>query len=61
MDIDIIGIIDSERDEILKEITDCVFEWNWTMFGGIEVSGGKYSMEGFTMWLDRMDVIWCHK
>ena len=61
MIIDIIGMTDSEKEEILTEITANGFEWNWTDFGGITVWGSDYSIKSFTMWLNSIDVLWCDK
>ncbi len=60
MKIEVIGIIDSEKDEVFKEIDANGFEWDWTMARSISVEGSPYGIESFTMWLDSMDILWAN-
>ena len=58
MVIHLIGILDSEREEVFAEITANGFEWDYAVVG-LEVSGSNYCIESFTKWLDSMDILWC--
>jgi len=60
MKIEVIGIIDAERDEVFQEVEDNGFEWDWTSARSISVEGIPYGIESFTMWLDSMDILWAN-
>lgn len=58
MIVEVGGMTTNEKEKVLEEIHAIGAEWKWNGLGGLIVEAGTYTMQGFTMWLDSLDIIW---
>lgn len=58
MTIELIGVIDSEKESIFNEVDSMGFDWDYIQFGFISVTGSDYCVIGFTMYLTSINILW---
>jgi hypothetical protein len=58
MKIEICGMTDYQKEIVLHEIYAIGANWQGNGYGGVIVESGAYDMQGFTMWLDSLNILW---